>query len=157
MTRATLFAGIYWLLALYYFGASFELYHIPHLGNPAELHLLLAPFFFAAAFLGICLGLLLPRREVVTLVVLVSSMPLIFLAGFIWPPAAIPPSLTALGQAIPVLPAIFAYLALNHLGADFSDISRPYAILCLQVMAYGTLAWYLLWQDHKTKKPPEDR
>lgn len=157
MSRATLFVGIYWLLALYYFGASFDLYHIPHLGNPAQLHLLLAPFFFAAAFLGISLGLLLPRREVVTLVVLVSSMPLIFLAGFIWPPAAIPGPLTALAQAVPVLPAISAYLALNHLGADFSDIGRPFSILCLQALAYGALAWFLLWRDLRTKKPPEDR
>lgn len=155
--RTSLFILIYWLLAMYYFGGSFDFYHIPRLAGPAELHLLLAPFFFSAAFLGICLGMLLPRRELVTLVVLVSSMPLIFLSGFIWPTAAIPPLLTALSKAVPVIPAISAYLALNHLGADFHDILEPWAILWLQTLLYGALAWYLLRRNLQTQKPPQSR
>lgn len=155
--RTSLFILIYWLLAMYYFGGSFDFYHIPRLAGPAELHLLLAPFFLSAAFLGICLGVLLPRRELVTLVVLVSSMPLIFLSGFIWPTAAIPPLLTALSKAVPVIPAISAYLALNHLGADFHDILEPWAILWLQTLLYGALAWYLLHRNLQTQKPPQSR
>lgn len=155
--RSTLFILIYWLLAMYYLGGSFDFYHIPRLAGLAELHLLLAPFFLSAAFLGICLGTLLPRRELVTLVVLVSSMPLIFLSGFIWPTAAIPPLLTALSKAVPVIPAISAYLALNHFGADFHDIFEPCTILWVQTLLYGALAWYALHRNLQTQKPPQSR
>ena len=47
--------------------------------------LLAMPFLLSVIFLGMILGQLIPRRELATVVVLLSSLPLVFSAGFIWP------------------------------------------------------------------------
>lgn len=82
LVRTLVFVAIYYLLGAYYFGFSFERLNVNHIANAGELLAMLLPFFLGCCGLGFWLGYLLPRRELVTLVVLVSSMPLIFLAGF---------------------------------------------------------------------------
>lgn len=144
LVRTALFVAIYWLLCMYYFGFSFSFYNIPHLADFSELNLLILPFLLSSTFLGISLGLLLPRRELATLLVLLSSMPLIFASGFIWPAPAIPDPLTAIMQFIPVIPAIKAFIGLNQMGADFSDILPLWRQLWFCAALYGCLAWWLL-------------
>ena len=157
LVRLLSFVAIYWLLAMYLLGLCFDFYQIPRLAEAGELLLALLPFLLGAAVLGLCLGLLLPRRELVVLVVLLSSMPLIFLAGFIWPMEAIPAPLRLVGWAVPVIPGIRAFLLLNHFGADFPAIALPWATLWLQTAVYGSLAWYLLARKAKTTTPPESQ
>ena len=88
--------------------------------------------------------LLLPRRELATLLVLLSSMPLIFASGFIWPDSAIPVQFTAVIQFIPVIPAIKGFIGLNQMGADFSSILPFWQQLWLCAAIYGCIAWLLL-------------
>jgi ABC-2 type transport system permease protein len=144
LVRSALFVAIYWLLCMYYFGFSFSFYNIPRLADFSELNALILPFLLATAFLGISLGLLLPRRELATLLVLLSSMPLIFASGFIWPVSAIPNPLTAVIQFIPVIPAIKAFVGLNQMGADFSSILPLWKQLWFCAALYGCVAWLLL-------------
>ncbi len=143
--RALLFVAIYWILCIYYFGFSFEYYAVQHFANLAELNLLILPFLLGAALLGICIGLILPRRELATLIVLLSSMPLIFGCGFIWPTESVPAPITAILQFIPVVPAIKAFLQLNQMGADFSAIMPLYKQMWVCVALYGLLGWGILF------------
>ena len=96
----------------------------------------LAPVFFCFA-----LGTLFPRREIATLIVLLSSMPIVFASGFIWPASAIPsPILTVLQ----LIPAIKAFVLLNQMGAELQQI-RPFVThLSLLSMFYGIIAYLLL-------------
>jgi len=144
LVRTALFVAIYWLLCMYYFGFSFSFYNIPHLADFSDLNLLILPFLLATTFLGISLGLLLPRRELATLLVLLSSMPLIFASGFIWPVSAIPDQFTAVIQFIPVIPAIKAFIGLNQMGAEFSEILPLWKQLWICAAFYGCIAWLLL-------------
>ena len=147
--RTGLFVAIYWLLFMYYFAVCFTYYQIPRLAGLAELHLLLLPFLLSATFLGVCMGSLMPRRELTTLLVLISSLPLIFASGFIWPISAIPAPIVAVSQLVPVIPAIKAFLALNQMGAEFSDILPLWYQLWLCTVLYGALAWWLLRRRRK--------
>ncbi len=149
LVRTGLFVAIYWLLCMYYFGFSFSFYNIPHLADFFDLNLLILPFLLATTFLGISLGLIMPRRELATLLVLLSSMPLIFASGFIWPISAIPAPLTAVIQFIPVIPAINGFIGLNQMGAEFSSITRPWQQLWLCTALYGCIAWLLLRRQTK--------
>lgn len=149
LVRSSIFVAIYWLLCMYYFGFSFSFYNIPRTAGFSQLNLLILPFLLGAAFLGISLGLLLPRRELATLLVLLSSIPLIFASGFIWPVAAIPEQLTAIVQLIPVIPAIKAFVGLNQMGADFADILPLWQQLWLCAALYGCTAWGLLYRQQR--------
>lgn len=144
LVRTSLFVAIYWLLCMYYFGFSFSFYNIPHLADFTALNVLILPFLLATTLLGISLGLLLPRRELATLLVLLSSLPLIFASGFIWPASAIPEQLTTMLQYIPVIPAIKAFIGLNQMGAGFVEVMPHWKQLWFCALIYGCLSWWLL-------------
>ena len=89
LVRSTIFFIIYTLLSLYYYGPAYVFYDIPRLAALGDLALLNLVFLLSVSFLGICLGTILPRRELATLIVLLTSMPMVFACGFIWPTSEI--------------------------------------------------------------------
>ena len=141
--------AIYWLLCMYYFGFSFEFYAIPRNASLGELNLVLLPFLLGTASFGTCLGLILPRRELATLIVLLASIPLIFGSGFLWPVESIPEPVTAIIRYIPLIPAIRMFLGINQMGADFMTLLPVWKQMWICVALYGGLAWVLL---HRGKK-----
>lgn len=145
--RSLVFVSLYYLLSLYYFGASFDLHGINTLAQPSDLLSLLLPFLLTCTFIGIALGALTPRRELVTLVVLISSMPLIFTAGFIWPLEMIPSPLIWLAQCFPSTPAIQGFLGLNQMAASWSTIAPKWTLLWIQALFWGIFAYQLLKRD----------
>ena len=144
VVRTTIFATVYCLFLMFYFGFGFTLYDIPRLADMAELGMLAMPFLLSVTFLGIILGQLISRRELVTLLVLLSSMPIIFMAGFIWPVSAIPAPINAVAQLIPAVPGIQAFLRLNQMGADFSQVMHFWGQLWMLTALYGATGWWLL-------------
>ncbi len=144
--RLAVFLIIYLILTMYYFGISFQHYGISRLASAMELLAVVVPFLLAVGCLGVVIGQLIPRRELATLLVLLSSLPLVFSAGFVWPVAALPWPVFMAAQFAPSTPGIMAFLKLNQLGADFSQIRGLWMQLWLQVALYGSLAWWLLWR-----------
>jgi len=156
-TRTLIFVIIYYLMALYYFGFSFDFYGINKLASPLLLITLLAPFLLTSSFIGICLGVIVPRREWVTVFVLFSSMPLVFSAGFIWPLESVPQPLIWLSNIFPSTPAIQVFLSVNQMGADFSQIISQWQLLWTQVLCWGILAFFAYHkQQHAFRKANED-
>lgn len=148
--RILVLTAVYYLLAMYYFGASFEMHGINKLASIDTLLRLLLPFLVASCLIGIILGELLPRRELVTVVVLVSSMPLIFLAGFIWPVEMIPAPLVTLSSLFPSTPAIQAFLSTNQMGAAWPDVIGLWGTMWLQVLGWGALCWWACSRQRPT-------
>ncbi|MCG9724743.1 ABC transporter permease [Vibrio brasiliensis] len=140
--RLLVLVTIYYLLSMYYFGASFTMHGVNQLAHISQLITLLLPFLIGSAAIGIWLGAVTPRRELVTLVVLISSMPLVFSAGFIWPVEAIPSPIVWLSQLFPSTPAIQAFLTINQMGGEWRDISNQYSLLWAQTLVWFTLAYF---------------
>ncbi|NVJ55950.1 MAG: ABC transporter permease [Vibrionaceae bacterium] len=132
---------IYYLLSMYYFGASFTMHGVNQLAHAAELLTLMLPFFISSCAIGIWIGSVTPRRELVTLVVLISSMPLIFSAGFIWPVEMIPSPIVWLSQLFPSTPAIQSFLALNQMGADWTQIRGGYLQLWILAVVWSGFSY----------------
>ena len=139
--RCLVFIAIYYLLALYYFGFSFEFYGINKLASPLVVLALLAPFLLTCTFIGIFLGAIIQRREQVSVLVLVSSMPLVFSAGFIWPLESVPQPMIWLSNIFPCIPAIQSFLVVNQMGAEFSQVLAQWKILWLQTGVWAVLAY----------------
>jgi ABC-2 type transport system permease protein len=151
LIRTLIFVGIYTLLSLYYYGPAYAFYDIPRLAAISDLALLNLVFLLPVCFLGICLGAVLPRRELVTLIVLLTSMPLVFASGFVWPTSAIPVPINTLMQLIPVIPAIKAFILLNQMGASFHQIFPQVIHLACLTALYGATALLLLkWKRADT-------
>ena len=147
--RTLIFVAIYYLLAIYYFGFSFNFYNINQLASPLIILALLAPFLLSSSFIGICLGGIVPRKELVTVVVVSISMPLVFSAGFIWPLESLPASVIWISNLFPCTPAIQGFLAVNQMGADFSQIIMQWSVLWLQTFIWGTLAYFIYTRNQR--------
>ncbi len=139
--RVGCFSMLYFLLSLFYFGYSFEMYEINRLASPIDLAIVLVPFLFSASLIGVCVGRWVPRTELVTLLVLLSSMPLIFSAGFIWPVESIPSPIVLLSNLVPSTPAIMSFLKINQMGASIPQIKELITQLWLLTLLWGAIAW----------------
>lgn len=142
--RCVVFIAIYYVLSLFYFGASFSFYGINRLAAIPDLLTLLLPFLLASSLCGISLGAILPRRELVTVVVLISSMPLVFSAGFIWPLEVIPDLIVWGSQLFPSTAAIPGFLKLNQMGAQWWQIADQWRLLWALCLLWGGLAYWTL-------------
>jgi ABC-2 type transport system permease protein len=140
---------IYIPLVAYYFGYSFSSYHISRLASITDLVTMTIPFLLAVIFVGIIIGQLIPRRELATLIILLSSLPLVFAAGFIWPVSAIPAPINALAQLAPSTPAINGFLRLNQMGASFEQVINWWGQLWLQALVYGCIAVFLVKRNQE--------
>ena len=154
LIRTALFFSIYVLLLLYYFGTAFKFYDIARLASIGNLVLISIPFLLSTTFLGIALGALFPRREIATLIVLLSSIPIIFSSGVIWPTSAIPSLILAAAKLVPAIPAIQAFVLLNQMGAELNQIVHLITHLILLSLLYGVMAYLLLKRKlHRYKHP----
>jgi ABC-2 type transport system permease protein len=149
LVRTLLLVLIYIPLVAYYFGYSFSSYHISRLASISDLVAMTIPFLLAVIFVGIIIGQLIPRRELATLIILLSSLPLVFVAGFIWPISAIPAPINALAQLVPSTPAINGFLRLNQMGASFEQVINWWGQLWLQALVYGCIAVFLVKRNQE--------
>jgi len=142
--RGLIFITIYLLLMLYYFGFSYHYYGINRLADPLQLLLLALPFLLATSAFGIVIGALIPRRELVTLLVMLGSLPLIFSSGIIWPSSLLPGPINFIAQLIPATPGMQAFVHLNQTGADFSQVFPLFKQMLWQATGYALLAGWLM-------------
>ena len=157
--RTLIFGSLFFTHLLFYFGFSFDFFNIPHLATIYNIVTFSVPFILSTIFLGILFGSLIKKQESATPIVLLTSLPLVFSAGFIWPKESIPEVLTYFSLLFPSTPAMQGFLKLNQMGSDFSGVIVQYSILWLQVILYLMLSVYMLrgiknknYQAQKKKK-----
>ena len=146
LVRAAFMLMIYIPLVAYYFGYSFMYYNVSRLASISDLILVIIPFLLSVIFLGMIIGLLIPRKELATLIVLLSSLPLVFVAGFIWPVASIPTIINTFAQFIPSTPAITIFLRLNQMGDSITQLQPLLLQLWLLTAIYALIAALLMYR-----------
>ncbi|WP_220719541.1 ABC transporter permease [Agarivorans litoreus] len=148
LVRSLLFGLIYSLMSSFYFGVVFSFYGVHHWANIAHICQLLLPFLIATAGLAQCIAVMLPKRGYATIVGLMTSLPTVFVCGFIWPLSSIPPAINIIADLIPAKPMVLAMLKLNQMGANFGEIQGHFAHLWILAITFSSLALALL---HKQK------
>lgn len=149
--RLLLFMLLYLIFFMFYFGPCMAYYGLSRDAQPWQLLAFVLPFFLAAGLLGLLLGGVTARREMVTPMVILSSLPLLFASGFIWPTEMLPGPLQVVMSLLPTMPGINGLLRLNTMGADWSAVNGLWWQLWAQVITYGGLVW---WIRRRTKSKP---
>jgi ABC-2 type transport system permease protein len=150
VVRSFIMFIIYFILVSYYFGYSFEYYGIVRLATIPDLLSFIIPFLLSVIFLGTVIGLLVPRKELVTVAVLLSSLPLVFAAGFIWPTSNIPTIINIIAQFFPSTPAINGFLRLNQMGDSIENLVDIRAQLWWLTVLYALISFTLMTIKQKT-------
>ena len=136
--RVATFGLIYSLFTAYYIGFCHYWYQVGVQGNLGQVCLFLLPFIVSTSLAGVAYSSLFVRRDLPTQGVLLISMPILFVSGFVWPVELIPEPLQAVSQLIPGVVTIKGMLQLNQMGADWSNIAP------LWWQLWGLALFYLL-------------
>jgi ABC-2 type transport system permease protein len=115
-------------------------YGFSTLGHLPQLFALATVFLLATSFMGQAVGACFTRPENATLLLLATSLPQFFTAGFAWPREAIPDAAIALGRIFPADFAIDGLVRINQLGASIWEVAHDWLGLWCQALAYFALA-----------------
>lgn len=149
MGVALAFFTVYIPICFYEFGVIPHLFNLPQLGNPWELAWLLVPYLFAVFNFGLCIGGIPRRRESIILLVVFTTIPMLFMSGVSWPGSALPSFWRYVGYLFPSTFGINAFIKLNCMGAHFDSIHFEFIALWIQWIAYAFLAWAVTRRVHK--------
>jgi ABC-2 type transport system permease protein len=94
----------------------------------------------ATSFMGQAVGAWFTRPENATILLLATSLPQFFMAGFAWPREAIPDAALALGRIFPADTAIDGLVRINQLGAGIWEVAHDWLGLWCLALAYFALA-----------------
>ncbi len=142
------------LANLFFYLAVVEgVFGFPRRGSPVVLTLFALPFLTATAALGLALTTFFTRRETAMQVLLVTSLPAVFLASFSWPPEAIPGWVRGLSAVLPTSAAIPGFLRINQMGASLAQVRGEWAALWILVAVYVPLAAWLQLRHWRKAAP----
>lgn len=121
-----------------------RLFHFPQLATWQTLVTMMLPYTIACIFFGMMVSCMVKYRENVMLLVVFISVPLLFMTGVSWPQSSIPGVWQGVSWLFPSTFGARAYIRLNSMGADVSDVAYEYHILWIQAACYlaMTLAVY---------------
>lgn len=134
--RGAAYVLLYVLHACLYYGVMYRIYGMP-LRAPAGVALLfLLPFLAATAFLGITVSTLFREREIALPVLVVTSLPALFISGFPWPAEALPAWLRAAAHLLPSTSGIDGAVRITQLGASLAEVAGAWLNLWLLCAAF---------------------
>lgn len=142
---------IYAAVTAYVLLAIPKMFHFVQLLHPADLVLFVLPYLLACIFFAMTIGMLIPQREDVMLLVVFTSVGLLFLSGVSWPQSNIPSFWRAFACLFPSTFGIQGFVKLNTMGALISDIVYECRMLWIQALIYFLLALWLLHRACKKK------
>ena len=117
-----------------------RLFHFPQLATAGSLLCLMVPYVLACTFFGMMVSCTVKYRENVMLIVVFVSVPLLFLTGVSWPQSNIPSYWQGVSWLFPSTFGARAYIRLNSMGADISDVMPELRILWIQTVCYFVMA-----------------
>ena len=97
---------------------------------------IIVPFLLSTIFFGMFVSCTIRYRENVMLLVVFTSVPLLFMSGISWPQSAMPGVWRAIACFFPSTFGIRAFVRANTMGASLSDIAQEYQAMWIQVVVY---------------------
>lgn len=151
--RALAYLALYFVHAMFYFVVVHRIFGFPNRGDTATALVFALPFLLAAILLALAVSTVFRHRETALQVLLFTSLPAVFLAGFSWPKEMIPEWLNSISLLLPSTPAIAGFLRINQMGASLSDVVVEWRILWGLTGLYLVLAW--MAQVRSVHRPAE--
>jgi ABC-2 type transport system permease protein len=149
--RAAAYLSLYLVHALVYVGIVFRLLGFPQQASAWTIFLFAVPFLLSVVFLGLAVRALFRTREMALQVLLFTSLPALFLAGFAWPIEAIPRSLVVFARALPSTVGISGFLRLTQMGASLPDVREEWLLLWSLCGVYFLFAWVAEWRTDRSR------
>ena len=106
-----------------------------------DLLMFLTPYLLACIAFAITASTLVRYRESVILVVVFTSVPLLFISGVSWPQSNIPSVWQGVSWMFPSTFAIRGFVRMSSMGALLEDVRPEYIVLWIQTIIYTITAF----------------
>ena len=151
--KAMCYAMIYAIMAAYILLVVPRLFHFTSMLHATDIIGFVIPYLLACIFFGMFVSCTVRYRENVMLIVVFTSLPLLFLAGVSWPQSGIPEFWQSVAYLFPSTFGIRGFIRMNSMGATLHDINHEYQMLWIQVVVYFLLACIVYrWQIIRARK-----
>lgn len=127
---------IYIPVSVYVLGVVPRLFSLNQIGNPWDLALFVVPYLVACVFFAMTVAAFVRHREACIMLIVFTSLPLLFISGISWPGSAVPAFWHALAYAFPSSMGINGFVAINNMGATLADVRQDWLILWAQAGVY---------------------
>lgn len=114
------------------------------LAQPLDLLAVMLPFVLACIFFAITVSVAVHYRENVLLIVVFTSVPMLFLSGVSWPQSNIPWFWQSISWLIPSTFGIRSFVRMNTMGATLADCMTECRALWAQVAFYFVTAYMVI-------------
>ena len=145
--KSLCYFSIYILVTLYIVLVVPRVFHYIQLADARELVGILLPYVLASIFFGMTLSCLVRYRENVMLLVLFTSVPMLFLSGVSWPGSSIAGFWKGVSYLFPSTFGINGFVKINSFGASLEDVKTEYQALWLQTGIYFFTACMVYWRQ----------
>ena len=135
-----------------YFGWFFALQDVPGRASPQMLAFVALLMGAAIAAFACAVGAWFRRAETGLLLLIPSSLPIFFLTGATWPRDAMPAWVSAIGAIFPATHGSRALLLADQMGAPFSAITGPLAMLVMLTIGYLALSLSILLRETRQSR-----
>jgi ABC-2 type transport system permease protein len=145
--RALAYFLLYLVHLVFYFGIVFHVFGFPQRAAAIDLLRFATPFLLSAIFLALGTRTLFRTREMSMQVLLFTSLPAVFLAGFTWPVESMPRWLATFARVLPSTSAIPGFLRLSEMGATLQQVRTEWLFLWALCGVYFVFAWAAEWWE----------
>lgn len=142
---------IYLVMSCYITMAIPRMFNFIQLAGFWQIIAILIPFLLATIFFALTLSCLMQQREHVMLIIIFTSVPLLFISGIPWPVSSLNASYKAISYIFPSTFGINAFVKVNSMGASLGDILFELRALWIQVAVYFLLALFV-WKPKRWNK-----
>lgn len=128
------------LISTYVLIAVPRMFNFIQIPNIPVYILFIVPYLLAVIFFAMTISYFVRQRENVILLVVFTSVPLLFMSGVSWPQSNIPMCWDVFSCLFPSTFGIHAFIKINTMGALYSDIAADCRNLWIQAAVYCVTA-----------------
>lgn len=118
-----------------------EIFNLPHYGSAIDYLLFIFPMLVASAFFGQALTGFAKEREDTFLIVVFTSVVMLFLSGLTWPRYAMPEIWKIAGDLVPATLGLEGFVRINSNAATLGENASNYLGLWALALGYFLVAW----------------
>lgn len=127
---------VYIPLCVYILAVVPHLFHLNQIGNPWHIACFTLPFLVASIFFAMTVSAFVRHREMCIMLIVFTSVPLLFISGISWPGSAVPYAWKAISYIFPSTFGIHGFVAINNMGASLADVEHDWYMLWVQTLVY---------------------
>ncbi len=142
---------IYSVFSVFFLGLLPLIFNLPHLGDSIDIIIMMIPYLFASVFFCLTLSPFFSDSDMPLFIIVFMSVPLVFLSGISYPLELMPWHWRILHYLIPTAPATLAFVKLDCMGGDLSNIRTEMMILWIQCAVYFVTALIIRHKATKIK------